>query len=534
MNAKLDIVDPGLVRKLIAERETAIQKGLRPCLLWVRVSTTLEEQEKSRVDQVRKAGEYCKAHGLHPCHVWAIRETGSKQAKRKSFQELMKILRTEFIGIRVVVAKNRKRIARNPADYNELLNLTKNTGLEIHYYQDNSIDSPLSRATDRMTARILNAVDSYEPEHLADEMVDAYRDKAERGIPPSNQQPLGYRWNKNQREICPEFENVVRRLFDEFDSGKYSIAAFVDWANRNGLKGRKGADWHKGSMEKFLKRVDYVGQFLFKGKLYDATFPPYITRERYAKRLERLGGRQNGDPAPRDHLMRRFVVCSSCKRVWIPELRHGAHKSGVYVYYRHECKVTPVREMMKEQVFIEALNTLVESVRFREGLADEIKELFRQDLSDNQKLSRSLRAKAQAIITLNEARKQKNYLALLDGLIEKEEFQKHDRSFSAAIRAARAESERASINSERVFAEISKRIELMREFPQIYAGASNQNKLRIVRECASAMMYDHVEGTFRLQWAEPYSFLMEGSGLDPLVRHKDGFGFVLECAQERT
>ncbi|HNJ05498.1 MAG TPA: recombinase family protein, partial [Leptospiraceae bacterium] len=84
--------NPALIRKLIDERETAYRLGKTPCILWVRVSTAKDEQEASFLDQQELALRYAERNGMHVCHVWAVKETGSKADKRKNFQELVSIL----------------------------------------------------------------------------------------------------------------------------------------------------------------------------------------------------------------------------------------------------------------------------------------------------------------------------------------------------------------------------------------------------------------------------------------------------------
>ncbi|HNJ06046.1 MAG TPA: hypothetical protein PLB73_17425, partial [Leptospiraceae bacterium] len=73
----------------------------------------------------------------------------------------------------------------------------------------------------------------------------------------------------------------------------------------------------------------------------------------------------------------------------------------------------------------------------------------------------------------------------------------------------------------------------LREFPQIFNAASKENRLRTVRAFASAMVYNRKKEKFLLQWIEPFSFLLAPETL-AVSASKDGLGFVLECAQERT
>ena len=526
--------NPALIRKLIDERETAYRLGKTPCILWVRVSTAKDEQEASFLDQQELALRYAERNGMHVCHVWAVKETGSKADKRKNFQELVSILSNDIVNIRVVVTKNRKRLKRNMQDTATIMGLAKQ-GIAFHYYVDGSKDDLSSSASQRLVSVLLSAVDAYEPDQFSDEMRMVYQAKADRGVPPAMQSPFGYRYNRDtrNREKDPLFESVCQRLHDEFDTGSYSITSFVDYANTHGLFGKNGALWHKGSMDKFLKRLDYSGRFVFKGKIYEGHFPTYITEERYLNRMERLTGRRNGEPQPREHVLRKFVVCSECGKVWIPELRHGQHRSGDYVYYRHKCRVGGWSDYVKESEFLEALELIIESIRFLDSLSDEVKELYREDLKNSDLVQARVRTGANRTISVANQRKAKLLDSYLDGVVSQGDYKAKADELDSLIRGAQRELNRAILEAGDIFKNLESSIIALREFPQIFNAASKENRLRTVRAFASAMVYNRKKEKFLLQWIEPFSFLLAPETL-AVSASKDGLGFVLENAQERT
>lgn len=61
----------------------------------------------------------------------------------------------------------------------------------------------------------------------------------------------------------------------------------------------------------------------------------------------------------------------------------------------------------------------------------------------------------------------------------------------------------------------------------------NEDKLRIVRECTSGMVYNRKAQSYKLSWLEPFSYLMEEECMG-FEAEQDGFRFVLKFAQERT
>ncbi|MBI40624.1 MAG: hypothetical protein CMF59_13575 [Leptospiraceae bacterium] len=519
-----------ILREIIREREIALSLNKEPCILWVRVSTAKTEQDKSLLDQQALAQEYAEKNGFHVCYCWAVRETASKAKDRKSFQSLVAILNNDNVGITHVICKNRKRLNRNLDDRVVLDQLIRK-GVTFHYFITGEKDHMSRTANDRLVRNILTAIDFYEPDHFADEMRAVYKHKAKMGIPPSTNQPFGYLYDSKQKNRVkhPDEQDVVQHLHDEFDTGNYTIAAFVRWANDRGFVGRKGAQWHKGSMDKFLKRPDYCGWFRFHGKEYQGHFESYISRERYLQRLARLGSRRNGLPEHRNHLLRKFVVCPRCGKIWTPELRHGAHRSGNYVYYRHSCKSHAKATYLREESLLRALTGAVDRYALRPDAAAAIQDLFAQDLNEEEKLIQSNQKRARARLGEALRKKQKLLDLLLEEVIDTNDFGIKNAELESLIRGAEADLERTRIPAVQVKQHITESISTLSDFSRIYREAKGKERIEAVRSVADAMIFDLVTGEARLRFREPFSFFYQER-----ESPSEELGNVPYCAQERT
>ncbi|PYX59938.1 MAG: hypothetical protein DMG73_07530 [Acidobacteria bacterium] len=106
-------------------------------------------------------------------------------------------------------------------------------------------------------------------ENLREEVKKGMREKAEQGIFPSRP-PLGYRNNKAERtiEINPDIASIVKRIFELYASGQYSLSEL-----RRVIRAETGKTLSKAHLHTTLINPFYTGNFVWGGKLYRGTHP---------------------------------------------------------------------------------------------------------------------------------------------------------------------------------------------------------------------------------------------------------------------
>src|SRR5690606_32312605 len=113
-----------------------------PCFVISRVSTTDEQQETSFAQQMDEGPRYAAKHGLHVAHHFQMRETASKDAQRKEFKLVLRLLDSDVFAVRHLVVKNVERLMRSLVDKVELDRLRHTRGVHIYYYGSGKILAP--------------------------------------------------------------------------------------------------------------------------------------------------------------------------------------------------------------------------------------------------------------------------------------------------------------------------------------------------------------------------------------------------------
>lgn len=110
-----------------------------------------------------------------------------------------------------------------------------------------------------------------------EEVKKGMREKAEQGIFPSRP-PFGYRNNKAERaiEIQPENSPIVKRIFELYASGHYSLSEL-----RRVLRSETGKTISKAHLHTTLTNPFYMGNFVWGGRLYRGTHPTFISPDLY-------------------------------------------------------------------------------------------------------------------------------------------------------------------------------------------------------------------------------------------------------------
>lgn len=509
------------------------------------MSTKLVEQETSLDQQEYDSVAFAEKMGYHVVHKFRVQETASKASKRVVFNQMVNLLRSETVPVRIVIFKSPDRSSRNKLDKVRLDELRAKYGVILHYYASGKTLSGDSHYSDEFVDDFESVVAvQYAREH-GQKIASAYKHKAlvlkkAVGVRP----PMGYKFNKETRSfvIDEETSHKVRALHTAFDTGAYSLGKFVEHCNSNHLFPESGIPWTKGRMEKLLKNPFYCGWFRFKGAELQGSHPAYITRERFVTRLKRLNQRQNGIVSNRrNHFLSRFVRCEVCGRSYEGETQHGAHDSGEYNYLKHKCpkRRGAVEHRIKEsQVFI-WLDEIVEYSRFHPHFTEALKEIFRKPLKIQKRSIQTAMAQLDAQMSRIASKRMRLLDLYADELINKAELRTKHSELDAEMRLLQNERAAVAMNNDNIFDQIVETIDLLREIPIIFLQDTFEGKIKVLRKLADFLVISP-DGKLELKWVAPYSFLMKAEILElqangriePLKKH--GFKKVSVCARRGT
>ena len=154
--------------------------------------------------------------------------------------------------------------------------MLRRRGVRVVSITEHAADSP----TGKLMEAIIESVDEFYSENLAQEVTRGMREAASRGFWVSTYAPYGYRKvrikdgakERPKLEFDPPADAVVRRIFDMALQGQ-SVLDIVRTLNDEGIPTRNGGRWLKNTVHGMLTNESYAGT-LVRGKRSKDKAPP--------------------------------------------------------------------------------------------------------------------------------------------------------------------------------------------------------------------------------------------------------------------
>lgn len=183
--------------------------------------------------------------------------------------------------------------------------------------------------------------------------------------------PLGYLNAKvgYSRNIVsdPEKADLIKKLFEEMGTGKYSVMDMLRLAEKWGLRSVYDNKIAKSSMYKLLSDSAYYGLYKHGREYHQGTYEPLITKSLFDRVQMALGDRSK--PRKKDwvHTYKCLMKCGACGCAITAETKNKFYKRtnnhASYTYYRctkrrGSCDQKSVTESELEIMFNEMVNNI--------------------------------------------------------------------------------------------------------------------------------------------------------------------------------
>ena len=222
--------------------------------------------------------------------------------------------------------------------------MLRRRGIRVVSITEHADDSP----TGKLMEAIIESVDEFYSENLAQEVVRGMREAASRGFWISSRAPYGYNRvmvqdgaKKRPRLEVNDTEAVlVRRMFQMADSGK-TLLDITKTLNKEGIASPNGKSWRKTTVYKLLTNEVYTGTVVWGANAKDKAppvrvenaFPALVSREAFSRVVSLLESRAPVHSHPRrsasSYLLSGIVKCRTCGKA----LSGQESKSGQFAYY---------------------------------------------------------------------------------------------------------------------------------------------------------------------------------------------------------
>lgn len=218
---------------------------------------------------------------------------------------------------------------------------------------------------------------------LREDTARGINSKLKRGIAPILAPP-GYRNDITKRQgekdiILHETQfPLVRKLFELYMSGNYSVQSIYSEAITLGVKSNRGKIVSRTQLYEMLRNPFYTGaRFIYAKKLYtNGTHKRMLTDEEFDLIQTILEGRSHPRGQIHTDLLTGLIKCGECGRSITTEIKTKHYKNGksqTFIYYRctkkfrsQKCSQPYIRAEELEKQVLEYLDTVQLSDKFIE------------------------------------------------------------------------------------------------------------------------------------------------------------------------
>lgn len=304
-------------------------------IIYVRVSTEEQAKKGYSIDgQTQRCKEYAYRMGYEVVKVFVEQGRSAKDLNRPELQSMFKYIKANHKNIDSLIFWKWDRLSRGEdSDYVELGTMFKKYGIAPLSTEENNDNSPEAK----LMRRITFATSTYELDKDSQRTKMGLQKKAEEGHFPAKA-PIGYINKRDSQDkgyiaIDDKQAFYVKKCFEYYASGMYSLDSLGEKMYQEGFKDKYGKPYRARKFEEILKNVFYIGDFIWGGKRYKGKHKPIISKKRFYEVQEKFG--HTNKPLHNDklHTYKRLIKCDKCGCYFTAETKKGGHNSGNYTYY---------------------------------------------------------------------------------------------------------------------------------------------------------------------------------------------------------
>lgn len=408
-------------------------KRIPGALISARYSTDQQNPDSIEV-QVTKCSEWCHQRNVPILGIYADEATSGMKDTRPRYEEMLRQLRAG-VGTMVVIY-DQSRMFRKLTAWFAFRDEMATLGVQVISVTQPTVGGDLRDPTNFMMEGSMALFNQIWTLQSRQKTMEKLRFMARNGQHTGGKPALGYQIVDGRLQICEEEAVIVRRIFQEYASGR-SYREIIAGLNRDGITTKRGNPFGNNSLNNLLHNEKYIGVVVYGAHPYredgsrntnappaetairiEDACPTIIDKETFdiVQRRMVINKRQQGGRPPknREYPLRSKVFCAACKSAMTVTTSQQK-----YNYYRctgkkrlHQCDASPISADVLEQKVIEAVRMIL-------GSPEDVNGLIRIMRNQAEKLQSGAVARLQALVEQDReiSRKLDNALqAILGGL----------------------------------------------------------------------------------------------------------------------
>lgn len=309
-----------------------------------------EEDEKRQIlsieAQLRELKDYARKCNLHVIEILTESKSARKPG-REIFNAMLNRIESGEANAMLVWQVN--RLARNHKDGGNILQFITDGVIK-------QVDTPNKQfkntGDDKFVMSIEFGMATKYSDDLSDNIKRGNRQKYERGE-YIGWAPIGYRNEKVNGNpnivIAQENAQMVKRAFEEYATGNYSLGTMCNAIASWGLKTQKGKVIGKSHLQSVLSNPTYYGSFRHSGELHKGNYEPLISKSLFDNVQDVLHNRSKPKKQHFDWTYAGLLKCGcDCGASVVFETKKkyykGTDRHAEYTYVRSSKRCGPCLE----------------------------------------------------------------------------------------------------------------------------------------------------------------------------------------------
>lgn len=452
---------------------------LKEAVLYCRVSSKEQEKEGYSIPAQQKLlREYASKNSIKIVREYADAET-AKSSGREQFCDMLNYLEASK-EVNIVLAEKTDRLYRNFRDYVTVDDLD----LEIHLVKEGEILSKDSKSHQKFIHGIKVLMAKNYIDNLSEEVKKGLYEKAERGEYPG-QAPTGYKniVTKEKRHVISidkERAPFIKRMFEMYATGEYSLDDMHEWAGKSGLVSKYNKPLSRANIERILKNPVYYGDFFYAGKLYNnGVHQPIVSKELWDLTQMAFKKRYNTQQTKQhDFTFSGLMKCADCGCSVVAE-----KKKQKYIYYhcsRFKKQCTLRNTYVREEKLLEQFESIFKLFNMPKNRVGEIVKVLKDSHADKNRYRNAETASLRRKIDTLRSRVERIYLDKLDGKIDEDFWHTQSSKWQSEIKACERRLESLSNADEAYYENGQKILELARNAHRLFLRATNDEKRKLL------------------------------------------------------
>lgn len=336
-------------------------KEQNKAVILARVSSKEQSNEGYSIPaQVKLLEDYCIRNDLNVVRKpFEIAESASGKKQRFLFDSMQDYIKKN--NINNLVVEKVDRLTRNFKDAVMIDDwLEEDETRKLHLVKDSLVMHKNSRSQEKLNWGIRIIFAKNYIDNLREETEKGQMEKIAQGWSPASPPPgyitigeTGHRTHILDSNVSP----LIRRLFELYDTGEYSVTTLKDAIDELGLK-RKGKCYSRAQIHQILKNQFYIGRIKWKGQIYPGNHPQIVSEELFNRVQARLRGSKGKAKYDKHNpLFKGLIHCEECSSLITWQIQKG-HWYG-HCHNKNGCTQNYyIREEVLESQLIDALGGL--------------------------------------------------------------------------------------------------------------------------------------------------------------------------------